>query len=169
MGTVWMWIRHAFLGLFGFSAGIAIAAGTFAFIIMIGIVPRIAARSNTAKHTFCYENAILLGGLCGDLLSVFLDVQIPGGRPLLILYGFCAGIFVGCVAVALAEILKALPIFLRRGSYFLWHSERCSALSFISFLTWRRNSGCAIIVPKRKRERDCHGNFGRKTEYCHQM
>lgn len=56
----------------------------------------------------------LLGGLCGDLLSVFLDVQIPGGRPLLILYGFCAGIFVGCVAVALAEILKALPIFLRR-------------------------------------------------------
>ena len=95
MGTVWMWIRHAFLGLFGFSAGIAIAAGTFAFIIMIGIVPRIAARSNTAKHTFCYENAILLGGLCGDLLSVFLDVQIPGGRPLLILYGFCAGIFVG--------------------------------------------------------------------------
>ena len=114
MGTVWMWIRHAFLGLFGFSAGIAIAAGTFAFIIMIGIVPRIAARSNTAKHTFCYENAILLGGLCGDLLSVFLDVQIPGGRPLLILYGFCAGIFVGCVAVALAEILKALPIFLRR-------------------------------------------------------
>mgnify|MGYP002681463490 CR=1 FL=1 len=107
MGTVWMWIRHAFLGLFGFSAGIAIAAGTFAFIIMIGIVPRIAARSNTAKHTFCYENAILLGGLCGDLLSVFLDVQIPGGRPLLILYGFCAGIFVGCVAVALAEILKA--------------------------------------------------------------
>ena len=41
-------------------------------------------------------------------------MQVPGGRPLLILYGFSAGIFVGCVAVALAEILKALPIFLRR-------------------------------------------------------
>mgnify|MGYP000568657776 FL=1 len=109
-----MWIRHIFLGLFGFAAGIAIAAGTFAFIIMIGIVPRIAARSKTAKHTLCYENAILLGGLSGDILSVFLDLQIPGGRPLLILYGFCAGIFVGCVAVALAEILKALPIFFRR-------------------------------------------------------
>lgn len=109
-----MWIRHIFLGLFGFAAGIAIAAGTFAFIIMIGIVPRIAARSKTAKHALCYENAILLGGLFGDILSVFLDLQIPGGRPLLILYGFCAGIFVGCVAVALAEILKALPIFFRR-------------------------------------------------------
>lgn len=109
-----MWIRHIFLGLFGFAAGIAIAAGTFAFIIMIGIVPRIAARSKTAKHTLCYENAILLGGLSGDILSVFLNLQIPGGRPLLILYGFCAGIFVGCVAVALAEILKALPIFFRR-------------------------------------------------------
>lgn len=109
-----MWIRHIFLGLFGFAAGIAIAAGTFAFIIMIGIVPRIAARSKTAKHTLGYENAILLGGLSGDIFSVFLDLQIPGGRPLLILYGFCAGIFVGCVAVALAEILKALPIFFRR-------------------------------------------------------
>lgn len=109
-----MWIKHIFLAVFGLSSGIAIAAGTFAFIIMIGIVPRIAARSNTAKHTFCYENVILLGGLVGNILSVFLDVQIPGGRPLLILYGFCAGIFVGCVAVALAEILKALPIFFRR-------------------------------------------------------
>ena len=140
MGTVWMWIRHAFLGLFGFSAGIAIAAGTFAFIIMIGIVPRIAARSNTAKHTFCYENAILLGGLCGDILSVFLDVQIPGGRPLLILYGFVPA-FLSAVAMALAEILKRFQSFCGRvrmkedcrGSCFLWHSERCSALSFISF------------------------------------
>ena len=114
MDKALMWIKHVFLAFFGFSSGIAIAAGTFAFIIMIGIVPRIIAKSSTAPHVMCYENAILLGGLVGNILSVFLDIRLPGGRPLLMLYGLCAGIFVGCVAVALAEILKALPIFFRR-------------------------------------------------------
>lgn len=62
----------------------------------------------------CYENAVLLGGVIGNILSVFLDLHIPLGRPLLIIFGFCAGIFVGSVAVALAEILQALPILFRR-------------------------------------------------------
>ena len=43
-----------------------------------------------------------------------MGIRMPLGRPLLIIVGFCAGIFVGSVAVALAEILQALPIFFRR-------------------------------------------------------
>lgn len=109
-----MWINHILLSLFGFASGIAIAAGTFAFIIMIGIIPRVIGRSHTGEHILCYENAVLLGGIIGNILSVFLDIRIPLGRPLLIIFGFCAGIFVGSVAVALAEILQALPIFFRR-------------------------------------------------------
>ena len=109
-----MWINHIFLSVLGFAAGLSIAAGTFAFIIMIGIIPRFIGRSHTGEHTLCYENAILLGGLVGNILSVFLDIRLPLGRPLLIIFGFCAGIFVGSVAVALAEILQALPIFFRR-------------------------------------------------------
>ena len=109
-----MWVKHIFLSLFGFSAGLSIAAGTFAFIIMIGVIPRIIGRSHTGEHIMCYENAVLLGGVIGNILSVFLDLRIPLGRPLLIIFGFCAGIFVGSVAVALAEILQALPILFRR-------------------------------------------------------
>ena len=109
-----MWIKHIFLSLFGFTAGLSIAAGTFAFIIMIGVIPRIFGRSHTGEHIMCYENAVLLGGVIGNILSVFLDLRIPLGRPLLIIFGFCAGIFVGSVAVALAEILQALPILFRR-------------------------------------------------------
>ena len=109
-----MWINHILLGVIGFASGISIAAGTFAFIIMVGIVPRIIGRTSTALHIMCYENAILLGGIVGNILSVFLDIRIPFGSVVLALYGLGAGIFVGCIAVALAEILQALPILFRR-------------------------------------------------------
>lgn len=109
-----MWIRHIFLTMIGLASGLSIAAGTFAFIIMVGIVPRIVGKSNTAVHVLCYENAILLGGIAGNILSVFLDIRIPMGRWILILYGLSAGIFEGCIAVALAEILKGFPILFRR-------------------------------------------------------
>ena len=56
-----MWIKHLFLGFIGLASGVGVAAGTFAFIIVIG-----------------------------------------------------AGIFVGCIAVALAEILNTFPIIFRR-------------------------------------------------------
>lgn len=35
-----MWIKHLFLGFIGLASGVGVAAGTFAFIIVIGVVPR---------------------------------------------------------------------------------------------------------------------------------
>lgn len=109
-----MWIKHAFLGFVGLTAGAAVAAGTFAFLIMLNILPRMIGKSHTGKETLWYENAIILGGVCGNLLSVFLTIRIPLGTVLLCLYGIGAGFFVGCIAVALAEILKTFPIMFRR-------------------------------------------------------
>ena len=109
-----MWIRHLFLGFIGLAAGGAVAAGTFAFIIVIGVVPRMIAKCSLAKHTVLFENMIVLGGIMGNLVSVFTDIPIPVGHWILVLFGFCAGIFVGCIAVALAEILNTFPILFRR-------------------------------------------------------
>lgn len=109
-----MWIRHLFLGFIGLAAGGAVAAGTFAFIIVIGVVPRMIAKCNLAKHTVLFENMIVFGGIVGNLVSVFIDIPIPAGHWILVLFGFCAGIFVGCIAVALAEILNTFPILFRR-------------------------------------------------------
>lgn len=109
-----MWIRHLFLGFIGLAAGGAVAAGTFAFIIVIGVVPRMIAKCSLAKHTVLFENMIVLGGIVGNLVSVFTDIPIPVGHWILVLFGFCAGIFVGCIAVALAEILNTFPILFRR-------------------------------------------------------
>ena len=101
-----MWIKHLFLGFIGLASGVGVAAGTFAFIIVIGVVPRMIAKCNRAENTILFENMIVLGGIFGTIMSVFTDIGLPVGHWLLYVYGFCAGIFVGCIAVALAEILK---------------------------------------------------------------
>ena len=105
-----MWIKHLFLGFIGLASGVGVAAGTFAFIIVIGVVPRMIAKCNRAESTILFENMIVLGGIFGTIMSVFTDI----GHWLLYVYGFCAGIFVGFIAVALAEILNTFPIIFRR-------------------------------------------------------
>ena len=61
-----------------------------------------------------YENAIILGGILGNLATVFLDIRLPFGHAFVGLFGISAGIFVGCNAMALAEALKTFPIIFRR-------------------------------------------------------
>lgn len=109
-----MWGRHIMLGLLGLTSGLAVAGGTFAFLIAIGVIPRLVGKSNTARSVFAYETAVFLGGVFGNIISVFLDIPVPLGKPILVLFGFCAGIFVGCLAVSLAEIINTFPIVFRR-------------------------------------------------------
>ena len=71
-------------------------------------------KCNRAAETMHFENAIILGGISGNIISVFLNIRLPFGAPLLCAYGISAGIFVGCIAVALAEILNTFPIMFRR-------------------------------------------------------
>lgn len=104
------WVLLSFLGL---CSGIAVAAGIFAFITMIGVVPRLAARTSTERHIITYERMIILGGTLGNLWSLF-PVPIHGTWLLACVYGLCAGIYVGCLAMALAEMLRLLPIFVNR-------------------------------------------------------
>lgn len=101
------------MGIISFSFGIATAAGVFAFIVIIGIVPRLAQKSNTQKYIILYENFIILGGVFGTLPWVY-NFQIRIGIIGSIVAGLCAGIFVGCLAVSLAEILDVIPIMSRR-------------------------------------------------------
>ena len=105
-----MLIEHIFLGFCGLAAGLAVSAGTFAFLIVIGVIPRMIGKCNRAAETLHFENAVILGGICGNLASVFLQIRIPFGPALLCVYGISAGIFVGSIAVALAEILNTFPV-----------------------------------------------------------
>lgn len=113
-GTAMTFVNHIFLGFCGLTAGLAVSAGTFAFLIVIGVIPRLIGRCNRAAETLHFENAVILGGIFGNLASVFLELRFPFGPLFLCIYGLSAGIFVGCMAVALAEILNTFPIMFRR-------------------------------------------------------
>ena len=108
-----MWMKEIFLGFVGLASGAAISAGVFSFIISIGVVPRIIGKSRTAADIIVYENAVLLGGTFGNLFSLF-SWQLHLGIWLVIVFGLSAGVFTGCLAVALAEILNTFPIMFRR-------------------------------------------------------
>ncbi len=108
-----MWSRQIFLGMIGIGSGAAVAGGMFAFLIALGLIARFAGRTHTAEYLFFYEDAAALGGILGNLISIF-PVSIPAGIPGLALYGLFAGIFTGAWAMALTEIIDVIPIFSRR-------------------------------------------------------
>lgn len=109
-----MLVKHIFLGIMGLAAGLTVAAGTFAFLIVIGVIPRMIGKCNRAAETMNFENAVIGGGIFGTIFSIFPQLTLPFGPLLLCVFGFSAGIFVGCIAVALAEILDTFPITFRR-------------------------------------------------------
>lgn len=109
-----MWIKHVLLAFLGLVSGAATAAGTFAFIIIVGVVPRLIGKCHRAAGTMIFENAIILGAITGCIWTVFTEMSLPLGSVGLMAYGFSAGIFVGCIAIALAEILHTFPIIFRR-------------------------------------------------------
>ncbi len=109
-----MFLKEVFLCFIGLSAGGIIAAGVFAFLVIIGVYPRLIGMTHTNKHILLYESVIILGGVLGNLSDIY---EIPlgfGGNLLLGIYGLSAGIFVGCLVMSLAETLKALPVIGRR-------------------------------------------------------
>lgn len=108
-----MWAEQILLAVIGLSAGVAVAGGLFSFIVELGVVADFADRTHTGDKILFYEDCTALGGILGNLWYVF-DIRIPAGTWGLALFGLFAGIFVGCWAMALAEILNVFPVFLRR-------------------------------------------------------
>lgn len=108
-----MLIKSVLLSLIGLAAGVSIAGGVFAFIVMIGVLPRLAGRTHTAWAYWQYESATIIGGLIGNIITIF-PLNIPIGSVGIGIFGLFSGMYVGCFAMALAEVLNVLPIFSRR-------------------------------------------------------
>lgn len=108
-----MWIRQIVLGAVGLSCGFAVAGGMFAFLIALGVVSRFAGKTHTAKYIFWYEDAAAIGGILGNLFSVY-RFPLPVGMAGVASFGLFSGIFTGAWAMALNEIVDVVPIFSRR-------------------------------------------------------
>jgi len=114
---------NALVMLIGFASGVLVSGAVFAFITIVGVVPRLAQKTNSTRYIKVYESAIMAGGLVGVGFSFFVAAG-SWGYWLLPVVGLAAGIFYGCLAMSLAEVLNVIPILarrarLQRGMFFL--------------------------------------------------
>lgn len=130
-----MLIKQIFMAVLGISFGFIVSGGVFTVLISVGLIPRFAGKMHIARHIFILEEMVVLGTLAGNFLSVFSDYGNIGewalshhifgmhrteaawhiiASVMLSLFGIFSGIFVGCLALAIAEMLNTIPIFSRR-------------------------------------------------------
>ena len=134
-------VQNIMIVIFGISSGMLVSGGVFTVLLSVGLTPRFAGKTGTASYIIKYENGIILGTLLGAVCSVIPIAGKVGlffqnwfwymgerwgilrnifflvSRTLLVLSGFSTGIFVGCLAMAIAEMLDSIPIFTRRISF----------------------------------------------------
>ncbi len=108
-----MWVRQMLLAVIGISSGMIVAGGLFSFITGLGVISDFADRTHTGEHVLLYEDAVSVGGILGNIFFLF-QMSVPGAGWFLPVFGLLAGIFTGCWAMALAEMLEVFPIFVRR-------------------------------------------------------
>ena len=109
-------LREIILSVIAFLAGAGVSAGVFAFVLVIGVVPRIL-RCSRIENIILIENVMICGVVAGNISSV-LDTAYNLGfanMPKVPVSNICGNIIiVGCIAVALAEILHTFPIIYKR-------------------------------------------------------
>ena len=99
--------------LLGLSTGLVVAGAVFAFITIVGVVPRLAQKTKTERHIKIYESAIVLGGIFGTLTGL-IPFVLPIGHIGVVALSLANGIFLGALAMSLAEVLNVIPILTRR-------------------------------------------------------
>ena len=126
-----MLIRQLLLIAAGASYGLLSAAGVFTVLVAVGLIPRFAGKTHTARYVLLYEEMVIFGTLAGCFATVFpeysqwgsfLQERFPEKMRLWMatgvaaqaVFGLFSGMFIGLFAVSLAENIKALPIFVRR-------------------------------------------------------
>ncbi|MBQ2803509.1 MAG: stage V sporulation protein AB [Lachnospiraceae bacterium] len=127
-------VQFLLLGILGLSFGLLAAAGVFTVLTAVGLVPRFAGKTHTARKVFLYEEMVVLGTILGSFVSVFPEysqvaafwqIRLPqldflwtaGGVFFQIIFGLFSGMFIGCLALSIAEMLDSIPIFARRISF----------------------------------------------------
>ncbi len=133
---------YLFLAVYGVSAGLLVSAGIFTVLLAVGLTPRFVGTTHTAKKILLYEGCITAGAVIGTIFSaipamghagewlreqlfsgkaaegaVLPGILDIGGEVFLGVAGLFIGMFVGCLALAIAEMLDSIPIFARRVSY----------------------------------------------------
>ncbi|WP_177180564.1 stage V sporulation protein AB [[Clostridium] polysaccharolyticum] len=103
----------------------------------LGVIPRLLARTNTAKYTPLYEKGIIIGGSLGNLYSLF-QFRMPIGIAAITIICLFFGIYIGCLAMAIAETLNVIPYFISKSKLKLGISGIIIALAL--------GKGCGTLL-----------------------
>lgn len=110
-------LKKLLLVFIGICGGGIVAGGVYAFLAIIGVFVRIIGKTGTGRQCQLFETVIILGGILGNVWDIYefpIHMGTPVGSLFLCVAGLAMGIFVGCLAMSLAETLKALPTISRR-------------------------------------------------------
>ncbi len=138
-------LKYIFLAVIGSASGLLVSAGVFTVLLAVGLTPRFVGKTHTGKKIFLYESCIMAGSIIGTVFSVipacfnvggqlrewisaggikstgaysfFLTAMDISGEFFIGFAGIFMGMFVGCLALAIAEMLNSIPIFARRTSF----------------------------------------------------
>lgn len=133
-----MFLKQIFLGVVGTGFGLFAAGGVITVLITVGLIPRFAGKMHVNRKVFLFEEMVVFGVIAGSFISVFekyaglgdwvLKHHLFGvnmtetvwrvaGTVIITIFGLFSGIFVGCLALAIAEMLDSIPIFARRTGF----------------------------------------------------
>lgn len=128
-----MW-KEILLAVMGISYGMLAAAGVFTVLVAVGLIPRFAGKTHTAGKVILFEEMVIFGTVVGSYFSIFerygqiaaffqnryplyMNVWLGLGGVMQAVIGIFSGMFIGCLALAIAEMLDSIPIFTRRISF----------------------------------------------------
>ena len=107
------WQQFLLTSATGFCGGAVVATALAAFIISLGIIPRYAGITHTAKHILLYEDFLMLGSILGNLVFVY-KFSLPLGQIGEGIIGLFFGMFLGSWIIALGEVVNVFAITARR-------------------------------------------------------
>lgn len=105
--------------LFCICAGSAVSAGFVAFITMLGIFDKLGEQTKSGRQIHVIETMIISGVTVGNAAYLF-GLRVPVGLAGFCIFNLFGGLFIGCLAGALAETLQVMPILSRRLNIRTW-------------------------------------------------
>lgn len=103
------WLAVGLSMLIGVGSGVIIATGILAFATMLGVIPRLMTRTDSRTHYFAVGNAAMLGIVVGNIIYMWdIHLQIP--KVCIGVFSLLFGMFIGCLSIAIAEVLDIIPI-----------------------------------------------------------
>lgn len=99
--------------IIGLASGLAVGSGFVAFLMVLGIIPRLIQLSRSMHLIHLYGPCVIAGSLFGVYMS-FASINWDQSLIILVIWGTFHGIFNGMLAAALTEVLNVFPILSKR-------------------------------------------------------